>query len=364
MWRRRGDRGGARRQPGRRLPLHLTALPLVLVALAAITLRSCPAQASTLPPHAPKSRPGKIYAPQDIISMPWVYTTTRLDYLYQSGLGRPYVPLRTFTTLGKGLSAASDAMPTLPPWVSLKGATGPIWSPSVFRADGHYVMWFTANWKNPHPVHGETYLRCLGNAVASSPRGPFTNPGARRPAFCQVAQSGDIDPRPTKINGRWRLYWKSNNNVARGFTHTTIWTARLSPNGMRLGAPVALFESSRAWQDKIIEAPQMVPAQGHYYLFYSGNGANSPDAGIGVAICSSPISGCRPLQAGPFLGSDALGNGPSEESLFKQNGATWLLYTPHATYAPNLFPELAVSRVAFGPAGPYVATFDGAVPGT
>lgn len=339
-------------------------VPLVLAAVLA-SLSSGPAGAEPLPLPAGAMHPGRLYSGGQIISMPWVYTTPTRDYLYTSGLGQPYVPVRTFTKLSLGLSGVVDAMPQPPPWVETTGTvTGPIWAPSVLKTGGHYVLWFSAQWRNPHPVNGLQNLQCLGNAVASSPLGPFSNPGQRRPVLCQATHDGAIDPRPTKVGGHWRLYWKSNNNVGPNFTHTTIWTARLSPNGRRLGSAVAIFGSSLAWQQGIVEAPQMVVARRHYYLFYSGNGANAEGAGIGVAICRSATGPCRPLSQGPFLSSDALGNGPSEESLFSQLGATWLLYTPHATYAPGLIPRLAVSRVAFGRHGPYNARFAGAQPGT
>jgi hypothetical protein len=80
--------------------------------------------------------------------------------------------------------------------------------------------------------------------------------------------------------------------------------------------------------------------------------------------CSSIQGPCRDTRTTPFISSNTQGRGPGEESLYQQNGVTWLLYSPNAIFGPYLYRPLAVARVAVGANGPYVATFDGAVPGS
>jgi hypothetical protein len=63
------------------------------------------------------------------------------------------------------------------------------------------------------------------------------------------------------------------------------------------------------------------------------------------------------------VASNSQGQGPSEESLFTRKGVTWLLYTPTAIYEQFQYPYTAVARVVFGPKGPYLAQFAGAMPG-
>lgn len=362
-----------------RAALGLAATPLViLLAVTAGLALSSPAQAQAhdqtqsraqgqaLPPPAPNTALGKIMAASDLISMPWVYPTSKIDYLYTSGIGTPHVPVWTFKTLPH-LKSKGDALPALPPWVATKapGGTGPVWSPTVAKIGDHYVMWFAATWRNPSTTTGAArYLKCLGVATATSPLGPFAAPGETTPALCQVNEYGDIDPRIVKIGGQWWLDWKSNDNVAPTPMATKLWAQRLGPDGTTLkGQPSVLYQNDKAWQGSVVESPQMVAVNGHDYLFFSGNGANSAQAGIGLALCHGPSGPCDSPYQGPWLGSNLGGSGPSELSLFTQNGVTWLLYTPEATYFPGVLPRLAVSRVAFGTQGPYVASFNGAVPG-
>lgn len=347
------------------LALGSAALVVAGASVAAISAVPAQAQGRALPPPAPNTKPGELFSPHQIVSVPYVYTSPTMDYLYQSGLGTPHVPVWSFKELGKWISQG-DAVPQLPPWVdaAASGDSGPIWGPSVAKIGHHYVMWFTAPWDNPNPYDGQRYPRCIGYATSSSPEGPFTNSSALQPALCQLREHGDIDPRPVDIGGHWWLYWKSNNNSFPRAPHTMIWAQRLGPGGTSLkGHPVVVYENDRPWEGQIVESPQMVVENGRFYLFFSGNAAGVPQAGIGLAVCAGPAGPCRSPYAGPWLGSNVLGAGPSELSLFTQRGATWLLYTPQATYYPGIVPQLAVSRVAFGPHGPYVASFDGATPG-
>ena len=82
-----------------------------------------------------------------------------------------------------------------------------------------------------------------------------------------------------------------------------------------------------------------------------------------MATCQGPEGPCADATPAPFLTSNPQGQGPGEESLYQQGGVTWLLYSPNAVYGRYLYRPLAVARVAVGPAGPYVSTFGGAVPG-
>lgn len=342
----------------------MLAAATLLAVTAMVGVEPSGAQPQGPPPPAPNVRPGKVFSLHQLISMPFVYTSPTLDYLYESGQASPNVPVRTFRVLGQWLSEG-DAMPQLPPWVDVAaaGGLGPIWGAAVAKVGTRYVMWFTAPWHNPAP-YGLRYPKCIGFATSSSPVGPFSNPSARKPTICQLEENGDIDPRPVLIGRHWWLYWKSNNNADPYAPHDMIWAQRLGPKGTTLlGRPVMIYENDQPWEGQIVESPDMVAEGGRFYLFFSGNSALMPDAGIGVAFCAGPAGPCHSPYEGPWLGSNVLGAGPSEPSLFTQHGVTWLLYTPYATYYPGALPRLAVSRVGFGPHGPYLASFDGAEPG-
>lgn len=315
------------------------------------------------PPAAPSYAEGIVVRPfSSAMPDPAVLEGRTTDYLYTgaAGFDPPNIPVRTFRNL-EHLGPEVDAMPVLPPWTS-----GWTWAPDVRFVDGRYVMWFAAPASRDTLDTGES-AKCIGVAVADSPLGPF-HPGSR-PVIC--GKWGAIDPRTFMApDGQLWLYWKADNNAGWGPTQnpdapgaetTVLWAQRLAPDGTTLVGPRhELLAADRSWEHKLIEAPDMVYANGRYYLFFSANPSYQDGDGIGVAICDGPAGPCNEPYRGPLLGSDTLGLGPGEESLFTQDGATWVLYSPTGT---TLYRQLAVARIAFGPDGPYVATFDGAIPG-
>jgi beta-xylosidase len=124
-----------------------------------------------------------------------------------------------------------------------------------------------------------------------------------------------------------------------------------------LGAPTEIFSPDEPWQNSIVEAPQMVLVDGAYYLFYSGGWFNQPSYAIGVARCSGPDGPCHDASSLPFLGSNAQGAGPGEESVFSNDAGIWMLYTPWCSALPNSGPPrpVALAHLGFGPGGPFIA---------
>jgi hypothetical protein len=322
---------------------------LVVAEGASVSLRLRDTSASTLPVRATATELGRAVDPTAFIADPDVLVGQRVDYLYSSATGysSPYLPVRTFHVLGRW-GRPTDAMPVLPAW-----ADSWIWNPDVRRVHGRYVMWFTAPLKGAALPTTRGPPRCLGWATSSSPLGPFRP--APKPSVCQVAWGGAIDPQTLMTpEGRELLYWKSDgNSVPRAHRPTVIWAQRLAANGVSLeGRRSAILTNRQPWEGTVVESPQMVRHGGRYYLFFSGNVSGSTSMGIGMAPCRGPVGPCANPAAGPWLGSPQAARPLGEESLFSQDGATWLLYSPK-----GMFQTLMVSRVAFGPRGPYVATF-------
>jgi hypothetical protein len=293
---------------------------------------------------------------------PIVLVGNQTDYLYTGSHSYepPNVPVRAFTDLGL-LGAKSDAMPVLPSW-----SKGWIWAPDVLHVDGRYVMWFSTADVNDILPTGVP-AQCIGEALSSSPLGPFK--AAQRPVIC--GSWGYIDPRFFYApNGQLWLDWKADLNASWGPAQnsqlpqnqpTVLWAQRLSPDGMTLeGDAHELIAATSTWEHKMIEAPDMVYADGGYYLFFSTNASYLDDAGIGEAVCRGPAGPCEETNGRAFLGASSLGVAPSEESLFTQDGMTWLLFSPSGI---AFYRKFAVARIAFAPKGPYVAAFDGAFPG-
>ena len=353
---------GEHRRPGRfKVWLAVLAVSAVAGGLVDFSLfNGTHASAQVDLPAAPNTDLGIVYTPDQSFSQPDVVPTGTLDYLYSSGLGAtPNVPLVTFTTIGEW-SEVHDAMPTLPPWVEPGTA---IWSPDVRPAGNGYVMWFSAVTRSPVAGAAGASLRCLGWAKSSSPLGPFVS-DATQPEVCAASDFGDSDPRTFMDGNQEYLLWNSDNGQdSSAPSPSKIYSQGLASDGTTLvGAPTVLMQADQLWQATNVETPDMVSYDGHYFLLFTGNSPDSPAAGIGVAQCPGPSGPCSDSLIGPWLGSTTQGSGPSQESDFEQNGATWLVYSPQASYFTGARPELAVSRLGFSPQLPYVAEFDGAQP--
>lgn len=338
-----------------------------VVALAAIlffALQGTPPVTAN-PPPADNTSAGQTF-PQtkNLISDPFVFATANLDYMYSSstgGAGQPHLPERTFVVMGKFLSLR-DALPTLPKWVKPKSA---LWSPDVRKVGDVYVMWFSGQYRG-YTLSSGLSPQCIGVATSKSPTGPFVS-RARTPTICQTFEYGDIDPRTLVApNGQEWLYWKNEGNAdVLDPLPTHIYARRLATNGQTLIGPTStLLTNHLPWEGSLIEAPDMVHVGNQYLLFFTGNSSWSDDSGIGLALCKGPGGPCASPYAGPWLGSNVEGAGPGEESIYSQNGITWLIYTPHSLYYSLALPRLAAARIAFTPTGtPYIADRQGMVPG-
>lgn len=297
------------------------------------------------------ARPAVLVTPNEDVPNPFIVRAhgEYLMFASQAWLSVPITLLvsKSLTRWGKRIL---DPLPILPKWAQ----TVFTWSPDVREVDGKYLMWFSAALakSNASPP-----MKCIGVARSHSIYGPYVS-GERRPLVCQTSHYGSIDPRTfLDPSGRLWLLWKSDDNADwTPTTQTTIFIQRLSANGMRLlGRPVALLSSSQSWENHIIEAPDMVFAGGHYWLFFSANWFNEPTYSIGLAQCAGPTGPCKTSLNGPWLSSNAEGEGPGEETLFKDGSAWWLLYSPSAVHyqSPTDRPA-ALARIVFGPKGPRV----------
>ena len=208
-----------------------------------------------------------------------------------------------------------DGMPTLAPWVK-EGFT---WAPEVYRLGANYLLYYTAN-------NRKIDRQCVGLAVANNPLGPFRDT-SDRPLLCQEALGGTIDANIFRDReGKLYLYYKNDGN--RVGKVSQIWGQRLSDDGRTLvGTPVALARDTKAWEQKLVEAPTMVSAPTGYQLFYSGGyyGWNddqriSPYA-MGYATCTTPLGPCTPSPDNPILHSfndreAGCISGPGHQSIF------------------------------------------------
>lgn len=342
----------------------LAGVPIAVALLLGLVVQPAAASPRPLPPPARNTHLAHVYAHSKTISLADVYPTKTLDYMYSSGYGGSVpIPMRTFKKMGHW-SRIYNVMPNPPPWVD---TTSPVWAPDVRKIGNNYIMWFNA--VSRYEPSGDIQIkpRCLGWAESTSPFGPFVS-SATQPALCQWSQYGDIDPRTFMDGQQEYLLWKSDDNAGEQppihkYAPTKFWSVKLAADGTTIeSAPVELLQNTKPWEGALIESPNMVKHDGVYYLFFSGNASNVAESGVGLAFCDTPSGPCHDTYNGPWLGSSLNGSGPDEVSMFQQNGALWLLYSPQATFFLYSVPSLAVTRVAFDGPTAYAAAFDGVEP--
>ena len=223
-------------------------------------------------------------------------------------------------------TAIGNALPALPAWATPDFT----WSPSVDEVGGRFVLYYAVD-------VARTATECISVATSTSPRGPFVD-SSTAPLECQRALGGSIDPSTfTDANGTTYLAWKSNDAGS-----SRIWAEPLDAVGTAFApgaTPSTLLAADQGWEHGTIEAPDMVPAGGHYFLFFSGNKWNSADYAVGVATCSGPLGPCNDTTSGPILASGTGVAGPGGEAVFTDaSGASWIAFhawAPGAVGFPN-----------------------------
>jgi hypothetical protein len=301
------------------------------------------------PPDPTPASPGTVVGSGQDESDPVLTLAQGRYFLYTSGIPGPpaiNVPVVSATTFG-AWSPVTDALPALPPWA----VPGYTWAPDVQQFGADYVLYFTAMVRGSDPG-----MECIGDATGTKPDGPFTSISA--PFICQADQGGSIDPRVFTDDGVHWMLWKSDQNIAGSSTPTRLWSQRLTGNGLGLtGQPVDIMGPDEPWQGTIVEAPDLVEVGGAYWDFYSGNWFNQPAYAIGAARCVGPAGPCLDTSPIPLLASNDQGQGPGEASVFQDASGIWLLYSPSRSLAPQPDPPrpVAITRLGFGPAGPYLA---------
>lgn len=84
-----------------------------------------------------------------------------------------------------------------------------------------------------------------------------------------------------------------------------------------------------SWELFVVEGPWMILHDGHYYLMYSGNGANQPWYSIGYATSESPMGPFTKYEKNPILRVDWENEfyGPGHHSLtLGPDDDIWIFY--------------------------------------
>ena len=202
-------------------------------------------------------------------------------------------------------SSYRNAMPHVPSWATWWST----WAPSVaVNAGGGFVEFYAT-------LDQELGTHCIGHAVSASPPGPFVDTSTG-PIVCQPSLGGSIDPSVfTDASGQHYLLWKSDGNSI-GLA-SQIWSAPIDPNLDALtGNPVAVLTNDQAWQNGVVENPNMVEVNRTYHLLYSGGPYSTSSYATGVANCTTPLGPCTDGSANPVLTSAPGMAGPGGASTF------------------------------------------------
>jgi beta-xylosidase len=277
--------------------------------------------------------------------------TTGTSWGNHIGILRSSTPTKGFRTI-TGRSYGSSAFPSVPytqpirPWQR----TGTQNAPGVYRYDGRYIMFYTAQTVAGHGGH-----YCVSRATASKPSGPFVD-RSTKPWVCMDKWGGVIDPQPfVDARGRAWLYVKTYDLIERGPQPSRIWAIRLGRNGVkRIASPVPILsQSAMSSPYETVENPQMLRIGSTHVLLYSRGNWNTSNYRQGIAICSGPSGGCHEANAA-FLRSYGNVLGPGGGTIFRDpSGRRFIAYHAwrgagacvgdRATCARKLF----VARVKF-----------------
>jgi hypothetical protein len=313
--------------------------------------KSAPSPPTTQPPAAPDpSAPARIVTPGVDLPTPFVLLDKGwyFMYAYEGLFGRGGNLTVRVSPDFEHWGPTVDVLPVTPTWA----VPTTLWAPNVEHIGSQYVLYFTGQMTGR-----PSKTQCIGAATASSPLGPFTP--LDQTLVCQLDRLGSIDPRTfVDADGTLWLHWKSDDNAdTEGTSHTSIYAQRLNTDGLSLiDQPTIILDADQPWEGRIVEAGQMVLENGRYWLFYSGNWFNQSVYAIGVASCTGPAGPCSKPYPAPFLGSNAQGAGPGEQSLFTDRRGTWMVYAPLAVdFQALTVRPVALAHIGFNNSGPYLA---------
>ena len=230
-----------------------------------------------------------------------------------------------------GTDYGSSALPVEPAWEQDNTQT----SPGVFAWDGGWRMYYDAALSG-HA--GDTGSDCLSVATAGSlsPTDAAFTDSSSAPLLCQPSLGGAIDPSPfvDPATGQAFLVWKSNDGGSG--QPARLWSQQLSPDGMSLvGAPHLLLTqdtTGRPWETTV-EDPDLVDADGTYFLLFSAGQYDSSSYSEAFAVCEGPSGPCDQSQSGLVLTSSGSASGPGGGALFQSASGQWFLV--YAAWAPG-----------------------------
>jgi arabinan endo-1,5-alpha-L-arabinosidase len=298
----------------------MKSFPLAWIAAAALALSGCATSLGLSPAATTYTNPvlDTDFPDPAVIRAPDGYYYA---YATQTEMGGKWLNIQlarsadlvTWQHLG-------DALPTKPGWAS---KTQDFWAPHVARHGDTYYMYYSAKPDTADERHG----LCLAVATAGGPAGPFVDMG--KPLKCGETFV-NIDPMSfdDPATGKRLLYWGS------GFHPIKVQELAADRLSFAPGsAPTDLVlpvKDDPAEYQKLIEGAWVIPRNGWYYMFYSGNnccGANAHYAVL-VARSRSATGPFEKLAPNPvILQQRGIWAAPGHNAIITdQAGRDWMVY--------------------------------------
>ena len=218
-------------------------------------------------------------------------------------------------------------------------STANFWAPEVYKFEGRYYMFYSADWKVNTTNEGENFK--IGVAVSDSPTGPFEDM-MDRPIFDPGYPIIDANIYQDE-EGKFYLYysracykhpveseiaeWAREQNLFDEIEESWIYGVELSPDFMSvvsepillLSPPSTMDDEQAEWESRSVtsgevnrrwtEGSFIFKHSGQYYMMYSANHFGGEHYAVGYATGPSPL--------GPFTKAD---NNPVIEKNTKKGG--------------------------------------------
>lgn len=210
------------------------------------------------------------------------------------------------------------------------------WAPEVYEFNGKFYMYYTAQWKS----FKEEALR-IGVAVASHPRGPFTEAIEERPLF--DFGYGALDASILKDGEHNYLYYSraGSDHYVNGSKEAEIYVAELGDDFISVkGEGKLILKPEQEWEraekernQYWNEGPFVIKYEGKYHIMYSANFFASRYYGIGGAVSDSPMGPFKKYENNPILCTNEHISGPGHNSIVRSpDGDYYCIYHAHTDY--------------------------------
>ncbi|AGA78999.1 glycoside hydrolase family 43 protein [Echinicola vietnamensis] len=234
------------------------------------------------------------------------------------------------------------------------------WAPEVYKIDGKYYMFFSAQWKVNPTNEEENFM--IGVAVSDSPTGPFTEMHDR-PIFDPGYPI--IDANVYEEDGRYYLYysracykhpvesevakWAKEKGWYDEIEESWVYGVELKPDFsgiigepvLCLRPPLKMDDAQAEWESRSVtkqeinrrwtEGSVIFKHEGTYYIMYSSNYYAGQNYAVGYATGKHPLGPFTKASNNPVLelnthkGGEVTGTGHNN-IVFLDNGEMYCVY--------------------------------------